>query len=103
MPFVPLKGFKDYEILDRYPFTIRRISNHVVANDSHHNMGYIRVCLDGEYYLKHVLIAKQFLPNNDPAHKTEVDHKNRKRNDYRLCNLRWVTPSQNNYNRKMPK
>ena len=102
MSFVSLKGFKDYEILNKYPFTIRRKSNHAIANDSKHNMGYIRVCLDGVYYLKHVLIAKQFLHNDDPAHKTEVDHKNRNKKDYRLSNLRWVTPSENNYNRKMP-
>lgn len=103
MSFVPLKGFsKDYEILNKYPFTIRRKSNHFIVNDSNHITGYIRVCLNGTYYMKHVLIARQFIKNDDPAHKTEVDHKNRNRKDYRLSNLRWVTPSENNYNRDMP-
>ena len=49
------------------------------------------------------LIARQFIPNDDPKHKTEVDHKNRNRANYQLSNLRWITPSHNNYNRVMPK
>lgn len=104
MSYVPLKGFtNDYEILNKYPFTIRRKSNHFIVNDSKHNRGYIRVCLNGTYYMKHVLIARQFLPNDDPVHKNEVDHKNRNRSDYHLSNLRWVSQSTNNYNRVMPK
>ena len=63
MVFVPLK---DYEILNRYPFTIRRKSNHFIGKDSTHIEGYIRVCLNGNYYLKHVLIVRQFIPNDDP-------------------------------------
>ncbi len=102
MSFVALKGFeKDYEILNKYPFTIRRKSNHHICKNSVHCNGYIRVCLNGTYYMKHVLIAKQFIKNDDPTHKIEVDHKNRNKRDYRLSNLHWVTPSDNNYNRKM--
>ena len=55
------------------------------------------------YYLKHVLIARQFIPNDDPKNKIEVDHINRNRADYHLSNLRWVTPTASNYNRKIPK
>lgn len=103
MSYVPLLNFeKDYEILNRYPFTIRRRFDKYKITDCEHNLGYVRVWLNGDYYLKHVLIAKQFIPNDDPKNKTEVDHKNRNRSDYRLANLRWVTPSENNYNRKMP-
>ncbi len=104
MSFVPLKGFtNDYEILNRYPFTIRRKSNHFICKDAKHIKGYIRVCLNGNYYLKHVLIARQFIPNDDPQHKIEVDHINRNRADYHLSNLRWITPTDSNYNRDMPK
>ncbi len=103
MSFVPLKGFiNDYEILNKYPFTIRNKKTRKPLKDSKHNEGYLTVNLNGVNYLKHVIIAKQFLPNDDPAHKKEVDHKNRNRKDNRLCNLRWVTHSENNYNRKMP-
>lgn len=104
MSYVPLKGFTDtHEILNKYPFTIRRKGTHRVLKDSKHNEGYLTVNLNGVNYLKHVIIAKQFLPNDDPTHKKEVDHKNRNRADNRLSNLRWVTHSENNYNRVMPK
>ena len=104
MSYIPLLDFpKDYEILNKFPFTIRRRYDKRKVKDCEHNLGYVRVWLNGDYYLKHVLIAKQFIYNDDPEHKTEVDHKNRIRTDYRLANLRWVTPSENNYNRDMPK
>ena len=49
--------------------------------------------------MKHILIAKQFIPNDDIEHKTQVDHINHDRSDYHLSNLRWVTPSENQRNR----
>lgn len=103
MSYVPLKGFKDYEIQNKYPFTIRKKSNKFIVKDCKHPQGYVRVWLDGNYYLKHVLIAKQFLHNDDPEHNTEVDHKNRDRGDNHLSNLRWVSHSVNGINRVLPK
>ena len=43
----------------------------------------------------HRLVAKYFCPNDDPEHKTQVDHIDgcRGNNDYR--NLEWVTPDEN--------
>ena len=49
-----------------------------------------------KFYI-HKLVAKTFIKNND---KKYVDHINRIRNDNRLENLRWVTCSENNKNRK---
>ena len=62
MSFVPLKGFtNDYEILNRYPFTIRRKSNHFICKDAKHIKGYIRVCLNVDYtvnVLRHLFWSK---------------------------------------------
>jgi hypothetical protein len=47
------------------------------------------------------LVAIHFLPNWN--NKRCVDHKNRKRNDDRVYNLRWATHSENSLNTKYPK
>jgi hypothetical protein len=49
-------------------------------------------------YLIHRLVAEYYIPN--PENKPEVDHINRIKNDNRIENLRWVTKSENQINRK---
>ena len=96
--FVPLLNFEDdYEILNQYPFTIRKKSNHRVVSEYIESNGYFRLSLNRNKYLKHVLIAKQFLEN--PDNLPEVDHINRDRSDYHLSNLRYVSHSTNQRNR----
>ena len=94
--FVDLLSHPDYEILNVYPFTIRR-------KDIHHELkewlrkGYPSVALNGKTYYKHRLIAFQFLQN--PNNYTEIDHINRDRTDYHLSNLRWISSSGNKRNK----
>ena len=96
LKFVPLKDFEnDYEILNQYPFTIRRKSDKYIPKECDRGEGYPAVRLNNKTYNKHILIAKQFLPNDDPEHKTQIDHRNKHRDDYHLENLRWTTPSGN--------
>jgi len=50
--------------------------------------------------LVHVIVANLFLGPPDLRNwKTQVDHKNGRRNDNRVENLRWVTPKENAANR----
>ena len=98
--FVDLLNFEnDYEILNEYPFTIRKKSNHYEIKEGLMNNGYIRVYLNGKSYLKHRLIGLQFLPNNEPETKTDIDHMNHNKTDYHLSNLRWVSKSKNDRNK----
>ena len=99
--FIPLKGFEnDYEILNEYPYTIRKKSNKRALSESLNKVGgYIRVNLNGKLYLKHRLIALQFLPNGDPINNDVIDHINRNRTDNHLHNLRWCSSSVNSKNK----
>jgi hypothetical protein len=59
--------------------------------------GYLRVVISingkSKHYSSHRLVAKTFI--NNPLNKKEVNHINSIRNDNRVCNLEWVTPSEN--------
>ena len=102
--FVPLLHFEaDYEILNHYPFTIRKKSNHRVLRESDRGNGYIQINLNGKPYYKHRLISLQFLPNPDPINFDVIDHLNHDRTDNRLENLRWCSSSTNSKNKSSHK
>ena len=87
---------EDYEINNEYPHQIRKRSNGRIVTESVLNTGYIRVHLNRKSFLKHILIAKQFIENPDPEVYTMVDHVNHNRSDNRIENLRWVSVRMNN-------
>ena len=96
--FEPLNGFEqEYLIQKEFPFVIKKKSNNRIIKEGINNFGYPRVSLSGKPYLKHVIVAKQFLDN--PNNLPEVDHISRDRTDYHLSNLRYVSSSQNCKNR----
>ena len=94
--FVSLLDYDEYEILTVYPFTIRRKDNHYEVSEFERN-GYSCVYLNKKNCNKHVLVAKQFIPN--PNNLPQVDHINRNRTDYHIENLRWVSARENSLNK----
>ena len=92
--FVDLIDHNDYEILNQYPFTIRKKSNKYVVSEFIKD-GYPCIALNRKTYLKHVIVSRQFIPNPDPKHLTDIDHISRDRTDYHLSNLRFVSRSTN--------
>lgn len=93
----------DYEINQEYPYQIRRKDSGYILSEWFARNGYPRVRLNNKTYNKHRILAYQFLRNDDPINKTQVDHINKNRADYHLTNLRWVTPSQNQINKTSSK
>lgn len=64
--------------------------------------GYQIISIEGEKSV-HRLAGLLFLINDDPVHKTQVDHIDKNRGHLELSNLRWLTPSENNKNRNKQK
>ena len=95
--FVPLINHVDYEILTTNPHTIRRKDNHYTCSEYRENNGYIKIMLNRKPYLKHRLIATQFIPNTNNL--PEVDHINHDRTDNQIINLRWCSKTENNFNK----
>ena len=89
----------DFEINTAYPYPIRRIGSSKMVSESISNVGYIQCRLNARTYVKHRIIAVQWIPNDDPRHKTQVDHINHDRTDNHIENLRWCSRSENNRNR----
>lgn len=79
----------------------RKELKHLVKED-----GYLYVDLskDGKRTKGYIsrLLAKQYIPNDDPINKTQIDHIDRNKTNNNLDNLRWVTQAENlaNKNRK---
>ena len=96
--FEPLKGFEnDYEIQTTYPYNIKKKSNNRIIKEGIHHSGYVYISLNGKYYNKHVIVARQFIEN--PDNLPQVDHINHDKADYHLSNLRYVSSSENNKNK----
>ena len=72
--FVDLLADNDYEISTTYPFIIRRKDNGFIPKDLLNTAGYVQVKLNRKMYLKHRLVAQQFIENDDPVNKTFIDH-----------------------------
>ena len=57
------------------------------------NGGYKSVKVGDKSYLVHRIVADAFVPN--PNNLSEIDHINGDKSDNSVCNLRWVTRSEN--------
>lgn len=98
-----LKINTEYEIAVEYPYAITKKSTGKTVKEWMNDNGYYRLCLNfngiSKKYYKHQLVASQWIENDDPKTKTQIDHINRNKTDNHIENLRFVSPSQNCLNR----
>lgn len=101
-----IEGYENYEI-NREGVVRRRDTHKIMADEVRGSDAYYKTVELSNGQTKkfsvHVLLAKAFIPNPDPEHKTQVDHIDRDYRNNSLENLRWVTPSENCQNRNNSK
>lgn len=99
-PIVPIPGevwapcsdVPDVEVSDKGRF--RRVSSDSLIAGYTTTGGYTTVDFSGVgSFSAHRLIAQTFLPN--PENKPEVNHKDGVKANNDVCNLEWVTPTEN--------
>jgi hypothetical protein len=93
-----LKLDNDYEIaLDQneLPLIRKRSNKKILSQSLAANHKYQRVRLNRVDYYVHRIASIQYLNNDDPEHKTYINHKNHNTKDNRLSNFEWTTPKTN--------
>ena len=88
----------DYEIFSEFPYPIRRKGSDKIQSEFIDSQ-YINTTIKRKRVLKHRLIALQWIDNEDPQNKTQVDHIDRNKLNNHVNNLRWVSHSENMRNR----
>lgn len=92
---------KNYEIQLSYPYRLRRKNDHRPVYEwigcGKYGKGYIQCKLNGRKWLKHRIVALQFIPN--PDNLPQIDHIDGCRTNNQISNLRWCSRSDNLRNR----
>lgn len=86
---------RNYLIQTAPPYNIKRKGKDKLVALCDNGEGYLKCILNGRNYYHHRIIALQFIENDDPVNKTEIDHINHNRRDNRIENLRWVSHADN--------
>ena len=91
----PVKGYEEYQV-DTNGIVYGKNGKPLKYSLNHKGYCIINFYINGQIkgFAIHTLVAKQFIPNNDPS-KWQVNHKNGNKEDNRVSNLEWVTPKEN--------
>ena len=89
----------DYEINDAYPYPIRRKGSDKIVKEHVTSCGYARLTLNDKHYQKHRIVAQQFISNDDPTYRREIDHIDHNKLNNHITNLRWCSRSENERNK----
>jgi hypothetical protein len=90
-----INGYENYEVSNLG--NIRSKQTHKLISKTYRT-GYTRVSITSNKKRNtisvHKLVAETFIPNNDIS-KTQINHINGIKDDNRVCNLEWISQSEN--------
>ena len=105
MGWEQLNNHPEYEMFNAYDelnhaYPIRKIGTDRILKTHFDKDGYVQIHLENGFtYKAHRIIAEQFIENDDPENKNQVDHIDHDRTNNRIENLRWCSPLQNSNNK----
>lgn len=91
-----IKGYERYEV-DTNGVVYSQKGNPLKFHVNHNGYCMVCLCVNGETkgFGIHQLVARQFIENNDPLNKTQVNHKDGNKQNNHVENLEWVTAKEN--------
>ena len=94
-----ITGFEDYEVSDLGRIRVKvtqKILKQSQNGDPYWCVVLINKRTNKKYQsVTHRLVAREFCPNDDPEHKTRVDHLDNNSLNNMASNLEWVTQKEN--------
>ena len=97
--FEVLKFDNRYEISTTEPWNFRKIGKTNCQKQSLNKNGYLQTSI-GRSQIVHRMVAHQYINNDDPKNKTQVDHIDWNKLNNSIENLRWSSQSENMINRE---
>jgi hypothetical protein len=91
-----IEGLNSYSVSNLGNVKNHRFGNVFTLQTSKSGYKTININSIKKLFRVHRLVAQAFIPN--PDNKPYVDHIDNDKSNNRVDNLRWVTPSENNYN-----
>ena len=85
-----IEGHETYSVS-----THGRVRNDITGNyvNQGHSSGYLVVCIEGNHYLVHRLVAQTFITN--PENLPDVNHKDEDKQNNNVNNLEWISHKDN--------
>jgi len=92
-----IDGYPEYIISNLGRVKSMKFNKERILKQFKDSSGYYCIELNLKSFKIHRLVALAFIPN--PDNKPQIDHINRKRDDNKIENLRWVTHQENMTNK----